>query len=109
MSDGGRRAAHGLDDRQRAEVAGRRVLQPQREHLLARDLGHQRRRYQFGDVFGGGISGSGVRATSSEGSRSATCSASAAPKSSSSPSTVCARTPKLPAKAAKSGVTRSTP
>ena len=51
------------------------------------------RRYQFGDVFGGGTSGSGVVATSTLGSSSSTCSASASPNSSSSPSTCCARMP----------------
>ena len=51
------------------------------------------RRYQFGEVFGGGTSGSGVRATSTLGSGSATWRASASPNSSSRPSTVSARTP----------------
>jgi hypothetical protein len=85
------------------QVVGRETV---RERLLAAD---HRRRYQFGDVFGGGTSGSGVRATSSDGSGSATCSASASPNASSRPSTVCARIPNAPASASKSGVSRSTP
>ena len=42
------------------------------ELLAARRSRVRRRRYQFGDVFGGGTSGSGVLATSTLGSRSST-------------------------------------
>ena len=64
-------------DRGHAARAGQPLAEPvarhaEREHLLARE--RHGRRYQFGEVLGGGTSGSGVRATSTLGPAPATCS-----------------------------------
>src|SRR3954471_5610785 len=64
-------------------------------------------RYQRGDVVGGGSSA--ARATRTLGAGSVRWPASAVENASSRPSTASARTPKLAARATKSGVWRSTP